>query len=65
MQQKRSLIFQGFSRKVDNFYRFSVQLNAEFRDKGSRTKRRKATGNGETLHQDDRHLCCPQLRTAR
>lgn len=32
MQQKRSLIFQGFSRKVDNFYRFSVQLNAEFRD---------------------------------
>lgn len=31
MQQKRSLIFQGFSRKVDNFYRFSVQLNAEFR----------------------------------
>ena len=34
-------------------------------DKGSRTKRRKATGNGETLHQDDRHLCCPQLRTAR
>ena len=56
MQQKRSLIFQGFSRKVDNFYRFSVQLNAEFRDKGSRTKRRKATGNGETLHQDDRHL---------
>lgn len=42
MQQKRSLIFQGFSRKVDNFYRFSVQLNAEFRysfDKGSRAWR--------------------------
>lgn len=38
MQQKRSLIFQGFSRKVDNFYRFSVQLNAEFRVKASACK---------------------------